>query len=184
MLNANELIWGGAYNPRARRHGRQEYRLPRPGLCVRRHPKRSDVKSETAWQAGRGPHRILFGAMYEGEEIESTAFQGRSRAFCIASAGATALLLANEHEVVACDINPAQLAYAARRAAGGPFGISTRLTLTSLISEAGRSLPFRASAGCIRLHRQAPGSQRRTHRQRGILSESASTRPRRPLSQA
>jgi S-adenosylmethionine:diacylglycerol 3-amino-3-carboxypropyl transferase len=39
--------------------------------------------------------------------------------FCIASAGCTALRLANEHEVVVCDINPAQLAYAKRRAAGG-----------------------------------------------------------------
>jgi SAM-dependent methyltransferase len=84
------------------------------------------VKAETAWQAGRlgssrGPNRLLFGDMYEDAEIESTAFQGRGRVFCIASAGATALRLANEHEVVACDINPAQLAYAERRAAGGPF---------------------------------------------------------------
>ena len=84
------------------------------------------MKSETAWQAGRfgssrGPNRLLFGAMYEDAEIERLAFQGKGRVFCIASAGATALRLANEHEVVACDINPAQLAYAERRAAGGPF---------------------------------------------------------------
>ncbi|MFY9729117.1 MAG: hypothetical protein WAK24_00815 [Candidatus Acidiferrales bacterium] len=84
------------------------------------------MKSETAWQVGRlgaprGPHRLLFGSMYEDAEIESTAFQGRGRVFCIASAGATALRLADEHEVVACDLNPAQLAYAERRAAGGPF---------------------------------------------------------------
>jgi hypothetical protein len=39
--------------------------------------------------------------------------------FCIASAGDTAMLLAGEHEVVACDINPTQLAYAQRRASGG-----------------------------------------------------------------
>lgn len=82
------------------------------------------MKSETAWQAGRlgssnGPHRLLFGGMYEDAEIERAAFQGKGRVFCIASAGATALRLADRHEVVACDINPTQLAYAERRAGGG-----------------------------------------------------------------
>jgi hypothetical protein len=83
------------------------------------------VKPETAWQSGRlgsssGPHRLLFGGMYEDAEIERAAFQGKGRVFCIASAGATALRLADQHEVVACDINPTQLAYAQRRAGGGP----------------------------------------------------------------
>ena len=83
------------------------------------------MKAETAWQAGRldsssGPHRLLFGSMYEDVEIERTAFQHKRRVFCIASAGATAFRLAEQHEVVACDINPAQLAYAERRARGGP----------------------------------------------------------------
>lgn len=83
------------------------------------------MKSETAWQMGRfgspsGSHRLLFGRMYEDAEIERAAFQGKCRVFCIASAGATALRLADQHEVVACDINPAQLAYAERRAGGGP----------------------------------------------------------------
>ena len=82
------------------------------------------MKSETAWQAGRlgrsrGRERLLFGRMYEDAEIEREAFQGKGRVFCIASAGCTALRLACEHEVLACDINPAQLAYAERRAAGG-----------------------------------------------------------------
>lgn len=45
---------------------------------------------------------------------------GISAGFCIASAGATALRLADQHDVIACDINPAQLAYAERRAGGGP----------------------------------------------------------------
>jgi len=58
--------------------------------------------------------------MYEDAEIERAAFQGAGRVFCIASAGATAFRLADQHEVVACDINPAQLAYAERRARGGP----------------------------------------------------------------
>ncbi len=81
------------------------------------------VKQETAWKAGRlhsssGPHRLLFGRMYEDAEIERQAFQGRGRVFCIASAGDTAFRLADRHEVVACDINPAQLSYAERRAGG------------------------------------------------------------------
>ena len=58
--------------------------------------------------------------MYEDAEIESEVFCGKDRVFCIASAGNTALRLADEHEVVACDINPAQLSYARRRAAGEP----------------------------------------------------------------
>jgi S-adenosylmethionine:diacylglycerol 3-amino-3-carboxypropyl transferase len=83
------------------------------------------VKPETAWQAGRlhsrsGPHRLLFGRMYEDAEIERAAFQGKGRVFCIASAGDTALQLADSHEVTACDINPTQLAYAQRRAEGAP----------------------------------------------------------------
>lgn len=83
------------------------------------------MKPETVWQTGRlsgrkGPGRLLFGRMYEDAEIERAAFDGRGRVFCIASAGDTALRLAQCHEVVACDINPAQLAYARRRAEGGP----------------------------------------------------------------
>lgn len=82
------------------------------------------MKPETAWQAGRlgssrGPHRLLFGQMYEDAEIERAAFQGKGRVFCIASAGDTAIHLADQHEVIACDINPAQLIYAERRASGG-----------------------------------------------------------------
>lgn len=83
------------------------------------------MKPETAWRAGRlhssrGPQRLLFGSMYEDVAIERIAFQGKTRVFCIASAGETAIRLADCHEVVACDINPAQLAYAERRAAGSP----------------------------------------------------------------
>ena len=58
--------------------------------------------------------------MYEDAEVECEAFRGSGRVFCIASAGDTARRLADDHEVVACDINPAQLAYARRRASGGP----------------------------------------------------------------
>jgi S-adenosylmethionine:diacylglycerol 3-amino-3-carboxypropyl transferase len=81
------------------------------------------VSLETQWQAGRlgrarGPHRLLFGQMHEDARIEREAFQGRGRVFCIASAGCTAAQLADYHEVVACDLNPVQLAYAERRIHG------------------------------------------------------------------
>jgi len=84
----------------------------------------------TAWHAGRfdarvGPKRILFGRMYEDAEIERAAFRPGGRVFCIASAGCTALHLCDRHDVVACDINPAQLAYAERRIAGAPIEVGT-----------------------------------------------------------
>ena len=116
---------GLPHHPRSRRHGGQERRVSRAGLGLRRHSRKPAVNSETAWQSGRlggsnGPRRLLFGHMYEDAEIERAAFQGKSRVFCIASAGATVLHSPMQHEVVACDINPVQLAYAERRAAGGP----------------------------------------------------------------
>ena len=82
------------------------------------------VATDTAWRAGRldawsGSHRLLFGQMHEDANIERSMFKGKRRVFCIASAGDTAFQLAAEHDVVACDINPIQLAYAERRAAGG-----------------------------------------------------------------
>ena len=82
----------------------------------------------TAYSAGRfdsraGPKRILFGRMYEDTEIERVSFQPGGRLFCIASAGCTALSLCDRHDVVACDINPAQLGYAERRIAGAPIEV-------------------------------------------------------------
>jgi hypothetical protein len=88
------------------------------------------VNGQTAWQAGRfdartGPKRILFGRMYEDAAIERAVFRPGGRIFCIASAGCTALALCDRHEVVACDINPTQLAYAERRIAGSPIEVGT-----------------------------------------------------------
>ncbi|MGB8223284.1 MAG: DUF3419 family protein [Polyangiales bacterium] len=79
----------------------------------------------TVWERGRldarvGPRQVLFGRMYEDPTIELQAFKPGSRVFCIASAGCTAMKLAPQHEVVAVDINPVQLAYAARRFEGDP----------------------------------------------------------------
>lgn len=89
---------------------------------------------ETAWAHGRfdggtGPTRVLFGRMYEDPSIELAAFRPGGRIFCIASAGCTAFRLAPRHEVVAVDVNPAQLAYAERRIAGAPMvrGTAERL---------------------------------------------------------
>jgi S-adenosylmethionine:diacylglycerol 3-amino-3-carboxypropyl transferase len=53
--------------------------------------------------------------MYEDADIEAEAFAGKQRVFCIASAGDTAMLLSQQHQVIACDINPAQITYAQRR---------------------------------------------------------------------
>jgi len=88
------------------------------------------VTAATVWTAGRfdargGPKRVLFGRMYEDVEIERAAFAPGGRVFCIASAGCTALALCDRHEVVACDINPTQLAYAERRIAGAPAMVGT-----------------------------------------------------------
>jgi len=67
--------------------------------------------------------------MYEDPRVEQRAFRPGSRVFCIASAGCTAIELAREHEVVAVDINPLQLAYAERRLAGEPCvrGVAERV---------------------------------------------------------
>ncbi len=83
------------------------------------------LSGATAWRTGRfdarpGPRHVLFGRMYEDAAIECAVFPPAGRVFCIASAGCTALALAPGHEVVAIDINPAQLAYVARRIAGAP----------------------------------------------------------------
>jgi S-adenosylmethionine:diacylglycerol 3-amino-3-carboxypropyl transferase len=64
---------------------------------------------------------VLFGRVYEDAEVERAAFPAGARVFCIASAGCTAIALSAQHEVVAVDINPAQLDYAARRIAGAPM---------------------------------------------------------------
>lgn len=79
----------------------------------------------TVWEHGRfdargGPSKVLFGRMYEDASIELGAFRPGGRVFCIASAGCTAMKLAPQHDVVAVDINPVQLAYAERRFAGEP----------------------------------------------------------------
>jgi hypothetical protein len=83
-----------------------------------------DDLTSSPWQVGRFGARpqnsqILLGQTFEDSEIERRAFSADGRIFCIASSGSMALALCGQHDVVACDINPAQLAYAARRVAGG-----------------------------------------------------------------
>jgi S-adenosylmethionine:diacylglycerol 3-amino-3-carboxypropyl transferase len=99
----------------------------------------------TPWESGRfdaraGTKRILFGRMYEDVQIELDAFAPGSRVFCIASAGCTAMRLAERHEVTAIDINPVQLAYARTRVAGAPMRVGS----AERIVAAGRTLlaPF------------------------------------------
>ena len=79
----------------------------------------------TIWERGRldarvGPRQVLFGRMYEDTSVELDVFPPGGRVLCIASAGCTAMNLAPHHEVVAVDINPVQLEYAARRIEGDP----------------------------------------------------------------
>ena len=85
----------------------------------------SESAAVTIWERGRldarvGPRQVLFGRMYEDPSIELDAFRQGGRVLCIASAGCTAMKLAPDHEVVAVDINPVQLAYAERRFEGDP----------------------------------------------------------------
>jgi Protein of unknown function (DUF3419) len=92
------------------------------------------VASTTTWESGRldqrsGPKMVLFGRMYEDVAIEREAFVPGSRVFSIASSGCTAMALAADHEVTAVDINPVQLDYAQRRAAGAAaqVGVAERV---------------------------------------------------------
>lgn len=68
------------------------------------------------WSAGGfrgliGP-QLLFGAMYEDVTIERRVLAGCTRVFAIGASGDTALSLGSpERNVVAVDINPAQVAY-------------------------------------------------------------------------
>jgi S-adenosylmethionine:diacylglycerol 3-amino-3-carboxypropyl transferase len=90
---------------------------------------RESVWAQGRFDRGTGPKKVLFGRMYEDASIELAAFRPGGRIFCIASAGCTAFRLAPRHEVVAVDLNPAQLAYAERRIAGEPMvrGAAERL---------------------------------------------------------
>jgi hypothetical protein len=93
-----------------------------------------ETPPQTAWSRGRldgkaGAFKLLFGQMYEDANIELGAFVPGGRIFCIASAGCMAMALAPRHEVVAVDINPTQLEYAAQRFAGMPcrWGVAERI---------------------------------------------------------
>lgn len=103
-----------------------------------------------AWQRGRldagtGRGQVLFGHMYEDAAIELSAFPPAGRVFCIASAGCTALQLAPHHEVVAVDVNPAQLSYAERRFAGEPAAPGMADWIPALGRACGPLVGWRAS---------------------------------------
>jgi hypothetical protein len=78
----------------------------------------------TAWSAGRltgsGAPRLVFGRMHEDPEVEVAALP-HGRVLAIASAGDVAFALAAAgRDVVAVDVNPAQVEYVLRRMAGDP----------------------------------------------------------------
>ncbi len=137
-------------------------------------PRTPDPAAGTPWRAGRllagpaGRPRVLFGRMYEDPAVELAAFPPPgtgARVLCIASAGDTAAALAAAgYEVTAIDLNPAQLAYARDRLAGGaPAATGTAERLTGLgRATAAALLPGwrpAAVAGFLRL--DDPGEQRR-----------------------
>lgn len=98
----------------------------------------TELVTRDAWRAGRlsarpGRTGLVFGRVYEDSAIERRAFSPGGRVFCIASAGSTALDLAREHQVVACDINPAQIAYVRRRLDGGEREIGSAERLLSFL---------------------------------------------------
>jgi S-adenosylmethionine:diacylglycerol 3-amino-3-carboxypropyl transferase len=85
----------------------------------------SDDRTAPSWERGRldarsGPGQLLFGCMFEDVAIERAAFKSPGRVFCIASAGCTAMALAQSHDVVAVDVNPRQIEYVQRRLGGAP----------------------------------------------------------------
>jgi S-adenosylmethionine:diacylglycerol 3-amino-3-carboxypropyl transferase len=86
------------------------------------------VLSNTPWAAGRldctnAQAQLLFGRMHEDASLECEVFEQGGRAFCIGSAGCTAMALAQEgYRVTAVDINPAQIDYFKKRLAGMPAG--------------------------------------------------------------
>jgi hypothetical protein len=88
-----------------------------------------EVWERGRFDAGAGAQSVLFGRMYEDPDIELAAFRPGGRVLCIASAGCTAMRLSLRHEVVAVDINAAQLAYARRRFFGdrGERGTAERV---------------------------------------------------------
>lgn len=64
----------------------------------------------------------MFGWTHEDAAIELAAFRDRTRVFCIAGGGCTALRLAAAgHMVTAVDINPRQIEYVRERATGAPM---------------------------------------------------------------
>lgn len=110
-----------------------------PGSRATAAPASSAPQADTPWRAGRfdtrgGPKRVLFGRVYEDVSIELQVFAPRAGqpVFCIASAGCTALALAQQHPVTAVDINPVQLSYAQSRLDGGPMIVGTAERLMGL----------------------------------------------------
>jgi uncharacterized protein DUF3419 len=103
---------------------------------------------KTAWNAGRlagsGPARLIFGRMYEDPEVEVSSLP-RGRVLAIASAGDVAFALAAAgQEVVAIDINPAQVDYVRDRIAGASqlAGQADRY-----LARAARALPLLGLSG-------------------------------------
>jgi hypothetical protein len=103
---------------------------------------------KTAWNTGRlagsGPPRLIFGRMYEDPGVEVSSLPS-GRVLAIASAGDVAFALAAAgREVVAIDINSAQVEYVRDRMAGAP---QQRGQADRYLTRAAKALPLLGMSG-------------------------------------
>src|SRR5262249_30070008 len=122
-MNGGGLLWGRAHIALPGAMVVQNLAFLALVWLVALPPARHEETPASAWGAGfsgrAGPPVLLFGRMHEDWTIEAEPFAPGTRVFCIASAGCTAMALAARgHEVVAVDVNPAQVAYVRERLAG------------------------------------------------------------------
>ena len=90
---------------------------------------------------------LMFGRMFEDWDIEANLFPRRSKVFCIASAGCTALGLASlGHDVTAVDINPAQVAFVRARLTGADAPVGSVDRALARARRCGRLVGWTASA--------------------------------------
>jgi S-adenosylmethionine:diacylglycerol 3-amino-3-carboxypropyl transferase len=119
------------------------------------------------FDGGRRAPKLLFGRMFEDSAIERRAFPAAGRVFCIASAGCTALELAQHGaQVTAVDINPSQIAYVERRLSGGACELGSADRVMDVLRRAARCCGLRCETLVEFLELDDPAEQVRFWRQR------------------
>ena len=105
--------------------------------------------------------------MFEDAAIERRAFPPAGRVFCIASAGCTALDLAQHGaQVTAVDINPSQIAYVERRLSGGACERGSADRVMDVMRRAARCCGLRRETLVEFLELEDPAEQVRFWRER------------------